>query len=319
MVNKMRKSKKRRIVLGILALLLIVIGVVAYFGIDVALRTQKLFEEIHEEVVTDNVREEQDLPPVVLGETPFSVLIMGIDNDFPGDPGRADSLMLATVNPNTDTTYLLSIARDTMVVINGRTTRINHAHAYAGGGVAGAQATINVVQDFLNVPIDYYVSLQEDGFGDLIDAVGGVRVYNDTVAFAMGGHNFSMGYNDLNGDAALAFARMRMEDPRGDFGRQQRQRLVIGAMVDELAGVGVITRYQDVMAAAGDHLRTDVSANEAMTISLGYNRALRNITNLNLQATGGIFPEFGGMYLIPIPEEQRLEMSVRLRNHLELD
>jgi len=301
-----------------LIIFLIILAVIGYFVYDVFTNVSDTFTQIHEEVIPDrDIRREQDLPPVVLGETPFSVLILGIDHDFPGDPGRADTIMIATINPNLGSTYLLSIARDTMVDIPGFwTTRINHAHAYAGGGVAGVQLTIDTIQQFLNIPIDYYATLREDGFGDFIDAVGGVRVYNDTVAFSMNGHHFPLGYNDLTGDSALSFVRMRMQDPHGDFGRQQRQRAVIGSLINELAGVSVITRYQEVLEATGAHMRTDVTMSEAMTMSINYNRALRNITNLSLHAPGSII---NGMYLIPIPEHQRLEMSQLLREHLELD
>lgn len=297
--RKRKKKKRRKIILIILAVILLVI---ALFLVDVFRRASSAFKEMYEPLGSVNMRQDE----VNLGEDPFSILILGIDG------GRSDSMMLATVNPNEGTTYLLSIARDTMVTIPGHgTTRINHAFAYGG-----VDMSVNTVQDFLNVPIDYHTSLDMSQFHALVDAFGGVRVYNDTVAFSMGGYDFPLGYIDLTGSSAYYYARMRMNDPAGDFGRQERQRDILGAMANEIAGITVVTRYQQILDSVGDHMRTNVTLNEMMSISINYNRALRNITNLDLRAPGQIID---GMYLIPIPEDQRLEMSTTLRNHLELD
>jgi len=308
--NKRHRRKKRKI---ILIIFLIILAVPVYFGLDVFFRTNNLFDEINEEVDTVNLREEQSLPELALGETPFSVLILGIDSEFPGDPGRSDAIMVATVNPNEDTSYLVSIARDTRTLIVGRgfDDKINHAYAFGGAGMS-----INTVQHFLNIPIDFYMTLDMDGFGPFVDAVGGVRVYNDTLAFTQGGYSFPLGYVEMHGDEALAFTRMRMQDPQGDFGRQQRQRAIVGAMVSEMAGVSAVTRYQNILKAAERYMQTDVSLNEMLRISTGYSVALRNVTDLQMRGQGQII---NGIYYEIIPEYQRLEMSERLRRHLELD
>jgi len=303
-LEKRLKRKKRR---RILIITLLIIGPIAMLLESLFWRMTDVFDDIFHAVGEDvpDLRAEQDLPPLNLGEDPFSLLILGLDE------GRSDSMMVATVNPNLGTTYLLSVARDTMVDIPGHhTTRINHAFAYGGIDLA-----VETVQNFLNIPIDFYVSLRMEEFPTLVDTFGGVRVYNDTIAFSLGGYHFPLGYIDLTGHAAYYYVRMRQDDPRGDFGRQERQRDVLTALVNEIAGVTAVTRYQQILDAVSHHMRTDVTLNEMLTMSVSYNRALRNITNLTLQAPGSII---NGMYLIPIPEYQRLEMSQRLRNHLEL-
>ena len=309
--NKSSKGKKRGRI--ILIIILIVLAIALYFGLDIFFRARNLFDRVNQPIDAIDFRRDHNLPDLVLGETPFSVLILGIDSDFPGDPGRSDTIMVATINPNEGTAYLLSIARDTRAYIVGRgfDDRINHAYAFGG-----AEMTVNTVQRFLNIPIDFYATLDMDGLGPLIDAMGGVRVYNDTVAFTQSGYTFPLGYVDLHGDSALAYTRMRMQDPQGDFGRQQRQRGVIGAMVSEMAGVSVVTRYQNILNAAESYMQTDVSLNEMIRISTGYTGALRNITDLQMRGQSEMI---NGMYFQIIPEHQRLEMSQRLREHLELD
>ncbi|MCL1991112.1 MAG: LCP family protein [Defluviitaleaceae bacterium] len=303
-----KKRRKRGRGLFIVVLLVLPIAFLLFLLIDVYRRADTAFIEMYEPIGEEvpDLRSAEGLPSLELGEDPFSVLILGLDE------GRSDSMMVATVNPNLNTTYLLSIPRDTMVDIPGRwTTRINHAFAYGGAGLA-----IQTVQNLLNIPIDYHVSIYMGQFHSLVDAFGGVRVYNDTVAFSMGGYDFPLGPVNLTGSAAYYYVRMRMDDPRGDFGRQERQRDVLVAMVNELAGVTALTRYQQILDSVGDHMRTNVTLNEMLTMSIGYHSALRNITHLTLTAPGSMI---NGMFLIPIPEHQRLEMSDRLRAHLELN
>ena len=298
--RRRKKKKRRKAILIILAIIMLVTG---FFLFDVFRRARSAFNEMFQPL-GDVVNMRQS--PLNLGEDPFSILILGLDE------GRTDAIMVATVNPNEGTTYLLSIARDTMVTIPGHgTTRINHAFAYGG-----IEMTVNTVQEFLNIPIDYHASLYMGQFHALVDAFGGVQVYNNTVAFSMGGYDFPLGNVNLTGASAFYYARMRMNDPQGDFGRQERQRDILGAMANELAGVTVVTRYQHILDSVGDHMRTNVTLNEMMSVSVNYNRALRNITNLDLHAPGEMI---NGMYLIPVPEDQRLAMSIRLRNHLELE
>jgi len=304
--KRKKRRKRRRIILIILG---IILAILLYFGLDIFFRLRSTFEAMFVPVGPGvvNVRYREGRPPLNLGEDPFSVLILGLDGP------RADSIMVATVNPNLESTYLLSIARDTRVDIPGFwISRINHAHAYGG-----LDLMIDVVQEFLDIPIDYFVTIGDDHFYRLVDAFGGLRVYNDTVAFTAGGYHFPLGYVDLTGSSAYYYVRMRMQDPRGDFGRQERQRDVLQAMINDMAGVTVITRYQQILGSVEDVLRTNVELNDMMNMSINYNRALRNIISLQMHYPGRIMER--GMWLIPVPEESRLAMSRRLREHLEMD
>ena len=296
--RKQKKKARRRRMLLVLVILVLV------FGADTFRRIIATFNAMRENVETIDMRGGRG---IVLGETPISVLILGLDD------GRSDSLMVATINPNTNTTYLLSIARDTYVPIigHGTSTRINHAFAY--GGAAMARDT---VQKFLNIPIDFHVSMQMDGFAEFVDAVGIINVYNNTVDFSMGGHHFPLGQISLTGEQALYYSRMRMDDPRGDFGRQERQRDIIGALASELTSISGVTRYQRILDASGNNLRTDVSMGQMLAISFGYNAAVGNITNLQLIGAG---QTIHGMALIVVADDELQAMSNRLRSHLELD
>lgn len=92
---------------------------------------------------------------------------------------------------------------------------------------------INTVTKLVNVPISYYLTINMGALEKVVDAVGGVDVQ---VPFSFtssktGGQHFTKGGMHLNGNMALAYARMRYEDPKGDYGRQQRQQQVIKAIL----------------------------------------------------------------------------------------
>ena len=89
-----------------------------------------------------------------------------------------------------------------------------------------------IVSKYLDIPIDHYAAINLKGIQDLVDAVGGVTVNND-LAFAVDGTSFDIGQIELNGEEALAFVRMRYDDPRGDYGRQERQRIVIQGIMQK--------------------------------------------------------------------------------------
>ncbi|MCS0543754.1 LCP family protein, partial [Aeromonas veronii] len=170
----------------------------------------------------------------------------GVD-DTEGGLGRSDVLMLVTVNPKTKDISLISIPRDSRTYIPelGRKDKINHS--FSNGGVT---STIETVTEMLDIPIDYYVQVNMESFKDIVDAVGGITVNND-LDFSYDGYTFNKGQLSLNGSEALAYSRMRKEDPRGDFGRQERQRQVIMGVIDKGASFSTLTNFGDIMGAIG--------------------------------------------------------------------
>ncbi len=150
---------------------------------------------------------------------------MGIDTGDLGrvDQGRSDTMMVATVSPEDQQTTIVSIARDTYVDIVGHGTKDKINHAYAFGGPA---MSMDTVQKYLDIPVDHYISINMAGLKELVDAVGGIEVNND-LTFSQDNYDFTIGKITLDGDQALAYSRMRHEDPNGDYGRQERQRKIV--------------------------------------------------------------------------------------------
>ncbi len=307
MESRKQGKKKRRIWRYILiAFLVLIIGAVGV-GVMAYRNIASTADNIHTAVETDDVRGTE---VSLSDQEPFSVLLLGIDNEL--DAGRSDSMIVATVNPNDGSTKMLSIPRDTRTEIIGRGTMDKINHAYAFGGV---EMSINTVQNFLNIPIDYFVEINMEGIQELVDAVGGITVENN-LSFSQGGDTFAIGTLNLNGSQALNYARMRKEDPRGDFGRQERQRQVIEAIVREMASFTTVTRFNDILSAVEGNMRTNVTMNEIIDISMNYRSAINEVEQMQLTGTGQTIN--GIWYLVPSDEDVS-EKSALLRGHLELE
>jgi LCP family protein required for cell wall assembly len=303
-----RKKKKKVlwIILSIIGVLVLSTGGYAFYLYKSAADT---VASIHEDLNRD--KSEKRSEEVKFSEKdPISILLMGVD-ERDGDAGRSDSLILMTVNPNTNSTQMISIPRDTRTEIigKGKDDKINHAYAFGGTEMA-----INTVEHFLDIPIDYFVKINMESFKDTVDAVGGVEV-NNTLDFSYGGFDFPEGLVSLDGEKALAYTRMRYEDPRGDFGRQDRQRQVIEAVIKKGANVSSITKFGDMFGVVRNNVKTNLTFDEMWEIQANYKAASQNLEQFQVNGKGD---KIDGVYYFIVPEEERLALSKQLKEHLEI-
>lgn len=151
---------------------------------------------------------------------PVSYLLLGTDTGALGrtEKGRTDTMMVMSVNPNTKTTTMVSLQRDTKITIDGMTEKLNAAYA-----LGDAKQAMTTVEQLLDIKLDGYLLVNMKGLEQLVDAVGGVTV-KSPLTFSYEGYSFTENQDvTMNGTEALAFSRMRYDDPRGDYGRQIRQ------------------------------------------------------------------------------------------------
>ena len=204
---------------------------------------------------TDATPASLQLPPAETGST-INVLLMGVDAR-PGeaiDVGvRTDTLVVLNLDPATGSCRLLAIPRDSWVELPGYgNSKVNHALA-----IGGVPYQMLVVENLLGVPLDHYGLIDFSGVQELVDALGGISVLNDG-AFTFGGHDFPEGTLELNGEEALAYVRFR-GDAEGDFGRQERQQLVVRGLLAAGADLDIVTAIPELFDTVEDHVRTDAS------------------------------------------------------------
>ncbi|MFD1780025.1 LytR family transcriptional regulator [Fredinandcohnia salidurans] len=243
-------------------------------------------------------------------QDPISILLMGVD-ERKGDSGRSDTLIVLTVNPNEKSTQMVSIPRDTRTEIIGKgfDDKINHAYAFGGPEMA-----IDTVENFLDIPIDYFIQVNMESFKDIVNAVGGVTVDN-SFAFSSGGHSFGEGSITLNGDEALAYSRMRYEDPRGDFGRQERQRQIIQAVIKKGASLSSLPKAGDILNIFGENIRTNLTFDQMIDIQKNYKAASTTLEQSQIAGSG---TKIDGIYYYIVPEEERTALTAKLKQHLEM-
>lgn len=201
------RRHKRRIwpwILAGLALLVLVVLGGTYFG------AKQVADDLYAPTQGRDQDKEAGQRNPELGEDPISVLLVGMDSGNGRTTGEqnTDALILLTLNPKTGSAKMLSIPRDTYSEQVG--TKINAAY-----GQGGIEATIGAVQELLNVPVDYYALVNMTGLVNIVDSLGGIQVDNP-LSFSNMGYSFPQGRITLHdGQEAMAYIRMRYEDPEG--------------------------------------------------------------------------------------------------------
>ena len=299
------KRKKWTIFFIVLAATLITVS-----GAYIRARLAKVENAIHQEVETVNLREKE-----ITDNDSFSVLLLGIDNGAYGrgtEVGRSDTMLVVTGNEKLGKTTIVSIPRDsyTEIVGYGTNDKINHAYAFGQ-----EKMSINSVQNMLNIPIDYYVTVDMGGLMGLVDAVGGLDI-TPVLTFTYEGESFTEGVDrHVDGEAALRYARMRYDDPEGDMGRQKRQQYVIQKLVEKLLNITSVTRYEEILKTLENSVRTNFTLDKLLSVKNNYPKALKNFESDKISGSGTMI---GGIYYFVVPEDERLRISNLLRENLEL-
>ena len=239
--------------------------------------------------------EKPEAPPPASGE-PLNVLVLGVDrrpSEGEGAPSRSDTIMLSQVSPGSGRVELLSVPRDLYVEVEpGVQDRINTAYAY--GGVEQAKA---VMEGLTGVPIDAHAIIDFQGFEDVIDAMGGVEV--DVADEVPPKYEIQDGYQTLNGEQALFFARYR-GTAGGDLDRIRRQQQLLAALRAKMLRWNTVTTLPSMLRIANENVDTDLGLFQA--ISLGRALVLRggegDLTAVQLKGYPETLPD-GAQVLLP--------------------
>ena len=307
MARRESKTKKKKWpwVLGILGV--IVIGLAVYLFTVYNSFTNTL-DEIHEPIdreVSDKRATDQKV--VLKDQDPFSVLLLGVD-EREDDRGRSDTMVVMTINPTDKSTKMVSIPRDTYTEIVGRGTTDKINHAYAFGGIEMSMAT---VENLLDIPIDYVLQVNMEGFQEIVDAVGGVEV-NNTLAF----DNYPEGTIQLDGQEALGYVRMRKQDPEGDFGRQNRQKQVIQGIMKKGASVNSLVNYKEIFTALGNNVRTNMTFDEMKDVQSNYRDAIGKVDQMIIEDGRG--ETINGIWYYMMDDAELAEIQSTLKAHLNM-
>lgn len=320
--DQLKVQKKKKRVYSVLLILAILILAGSVYATYLFLSANDFLNSIQgDDLPETSMNAEEKI--VLTNKDPFSVLLLGVDKR-PGDVGRSDSIMVATINPETEDVRLLSIPRDTRVTLpSGKIDKINASYAYGG-----IPLTVETVENLLQIPIHYYAQINMQGLVVLVDALGGITVDSplefdvQDINDVEGKIHIDKGLQKLNGDQALGYARMRYEDPQGDWGRQKRQREVVTEIIDETISINSLTNFSKIFKAVGPNVTTNFNSRDLWAIATNYSTAANNIKTLQLEGEEAYeyFPSYGqDVFVWKLDENKLVQLQQELRGHLNLD
>ncbi|KOS60753.1 LCP family protein [Lysinibacillus agricola] len=318
--NKYKKrSSKASLIIKISLLLIASLAIcVTAYGVYLTKQVEHAANSAHEELEGRDISTLRDNKVEPIKDN-VSILFVGVDDsDDRGqgsDHSRSDALVLATLNNKTHTIKMLSIPRDSYVYIPKveYKDKITHAHA-----LGGTLATIDTVEELLDIPIDYYVRMNFNAFIDVVDALGGIEAevpyaLHELDEFDKFTINLEPGLQHLNGSQALALARTRKQD--NDIERGKRQQEILTAIINKAASVSSITKYDDVIKALGDNMKTDMTFTEMKSFLSYLTKGVPRIDTLTLDGTDDMST---GIYYYQLNQESVNEVEEILKNHLDL-
>jgi LCP family protein required for cell wall assembly len=190
------------------------------------------------------------------------------------------------------------------------TSSYNFRKINAAYDIGGAKMALNSVSKLVNVPLTNYVSVNMGGLEKIVKAVGGVNV-TPTLTFSYGGYHFTKGKKiHLNGKAALAYSRMRHEDPQGDYGRQARQRQIIEAIIKSAVSTGTLTNFQSFLDSISNNVTTNLTFDQMVAIFKDYRGAAKKIKSDHLQGISGWWGS-ASIQVASTTELQRVSDNIR--------
>lgn len=209
----------------------------------------------------------------------FNILLLGQDRR-PGEVrARTDTMILVTVNTKAETLTLTSFMRDTFVQIPGYyNNRLNVPYVFGG-----VELLYDTLELNFGIRPDRYVEVDFDGFEQLIDQVGGVDLYVSAgearFINAIGGWSLGEGSHHLSGAQALAYSRNRTTGGDGDFSRTERQRKVIGALIERASQMNLV-ELNDLLTSAAKYVRTDMTGTELLKYVVRFYPMLSNLDSV---------------------------------------
>lgn len=220
------------------------------------------------------------IEPVVENELLFLLLGVDAEDNLTASGTRTDTIMLVKVDFDTGEMSLLSIPRDTRVMVRGKPDKINHAHAYGGPSL-----TIKTVRDFLNIDLDYYVKVDYRAVKGVVDAIGGVDIdVPMTITIPGSTVRLEPGLQNLKGDQAIAYLRFRKGYKNADLGRIEAQQNFMKELAKQTLKPSNIVKLPQIAKSYFDYVDTNIPLT---TILKGLTYANKMDSNLETMTVPG--------------------------------
>lgn len=232
---------------------------------------QKVTEQFDNDVSISAIDalEERDETP----KSKYNVLLMGTD----AEGGLTDVMMIYQIDPKINKVKVLSIPRDTRILINNQTQKINAAHSIgkmrknSDGSNRADEYAIKAVKELTGIPIHHFVCINFAAFRQVIDALGGFD-YNVPQRMKYTDEwqdlyiDLQPGMQHLDGDKAEQLVRFRRY-PNGDIDRVKVQQDVLKELVKQKVNLVNLKKVGDIFRIVKSNIDTDMSITEASEIA----------------------------------------------------
>ncbi|GEB91794.1 LytR family transcriptional regulator [Lactobacillus delbrueckii subsp. bulgaricus] len=304
--KRKKRNKAMRIFWSVMAVILVAIGGFALYeyntvknAADTAYRSGGLGNA-----------ENGSKNSVISNSKPIAILLMGTDTGALGRTykGRTDSIMVAVLNPKTKKTTLVSFERDQQVNLpdypENSPSKLNAAYAYGN-----AKELAKVLKKYYNIPINAYVLINMGGLKTIVNKVGGVDIA-PILSFSYEGYTFTKGKTThMDGAKALAYSRMRYDDPEGDYGRQKRQRQVLSALLNKAESATTLLN-SSFISSLSKQVQTDFTFSDMTSMAKRYLAATKDLKTDYTHGTS--YMQDGVSYQkISVSERQRISNLIR--------
>ena len=287
-----------------------------------------MFEENHPSFDNDTIvlksytykSETKDLSKDVdVTKDPFNLYITGIDTyGSLATVSRSDVNMIVSVNPKNNQILITGIPRDYYIpqtCQNGQTDKLTHT------GMYGVECTLQSVENYMGIDINYYARVNFSSVVDIVDALGGITL-DSPYSFITrhGGYYITQGYNELNGAQTLGFVRERYSLPNGDVDRSKNQMLVVEAMIKKAISPSIITNYGSIMNAISGSFQTNMKESDITSFIRKQVNDMNGWDIKQIQVTGQSSsqwsPANGFNSSVMIPDELSVEKAVGLMSKI---
>jgi polyisoprenyl-teichoic acid--peptidoglycan teichoic acid transferase len=260
------------------------------------------------------------------GQRSVNVAVLGLhnrsdDNTF-GEIYYVDTILLVSINFDTNSLALLAVPRDSYVLLAGGEVndRIRQAYSYgfnqqtADPHAAGLQSTLLTLGSLLeDVKIHYYLAMDLQGLRELIDSMGGVHytVEKDLIGYTPQ-ESLKAGPQQLDGRGYVTYLTYREEDKRDDLNRMKRQKALLLATFEYFKDMGLFSYVLPTYTIYREHIRTDLSFNQIAALALFAGERLESDAIKDYSLTGEYFtPDEGKTYFLALDEAENKKIIER--------
>lgn len=287
---------KRPVLTSILSLGLVLLAILAIVIGPTVYRATQAYQDIFEDPVPHNdspfvaavnpegtsvIVQATSTAPVQLpewdGTDRVTILLLGVDKQIE-DASRSDTMILVNIDPVAKTARMISIPRDLKVIIpDYGVHKMNAAYAFGdaddvpGGGPG---LTIRTIEQNFGLRVNYYAQVDFDGFTKIVDTVGGLTLdvpypIKDDEYPGPGNQYmriyFQPGWQHMDGERVLQYARTRHDD--GDGRRSVRQQQVLLALREQAVSLDLLPKAPELLIEFGDAVRTDLQPDQALKLA----------------------------------------------------